>query len=362
MGKPSAPAPPDYAGAAVAQGAANVNSALATNYLNQPNQVGPTGSLTYSYDNQGGNTLPDGTVIPRTTVTTQLSPEQQRLYDQNNQISQALNNTAIRGIDYVDRTSSQPIDLNSLPSRQRIPGSDDFAAQRDGVTNALMARINPQIDRDRVALDSKLSNQGIFAGSEAYGTAKTIQGQQENDQRTQAYLAGSQEQGRMFNQGLAASQATDAQRSQGLQEQDYIRNQPINVLNALRTGNQVQMPEFGNRSTGAQIAAAPIYAATSDRYNAQMQQYQSQMQGFQSLLGGLGSLGSAAIMSSDRRLKENLKKIGEKSSGLPVYTFNYIGDPTEQIGCIADEVEKIFPEAVSYRDDGYAQVDYRMVG
>lgn len=67
------------------------------------------------------------------------------------------------------------------------------------------------------------------------------------------------------------------------------------MLNALRTGNQVSMPQFGDVSTGAQVQAAPIYAATNDQYNAQLQAYQSKMAGYSGLLGGLGTLGSAAI-------------------------------------------------------------------
>ena len=54
MGKPKAPKPPDYVGAAKAQGEADFNSTLATNYLNQPNQVGPDGSLIFSYDKKIG--------------------------------------------------------------------------------------------------------------------------------------------------------------------------------------------------------------------------------------------------------------------------------------------------------------------
>jgi hypothetical protein len=41
MSKPKAPPPPDYAAAATAQGAANTNSAIATNFLNQADQIGP---------------------------------------------------------------------------------------------------------------------------------------------------------------------------------------------------------------------------------------------------------------------------------------------------------------------------------
>lgn len=51
MGKssPSAPAPPDYAGAAVAQGAANLETAKAQGRMNNPNVVGPLGSQTVTW-------------------------------------------------------------------------------------------------------------------------------------------------------------------------------------------------------------------------------------------------------------------------------------------------------------------------
>ena len=90
MGKPKAPATPDYAAAAKEQGTANVNAAIATNYLNQANQVGPDGSLTYTYSKPGsglGYTTSEGQYIPQVTATTTLSPGQQKLYDQNNLIS-----------------------------------------------------------------------------------------------------------------------------------------------------------------------------------------------------------------------------------------------------------------------------------
>jgi len=51
MGKssPSAPPPPDYAGAAVAQGAANLETAKAQGRMNNPNVVGPLGSQTVTW-------------------------------------------------------------------------------------------------------------------------------------------------------------------------------------------------------------------------------------------------------------------------------------------------------------------------
>jgi hypothetical protein len=424
VGKPKAPVAPDYTAAAQKQGEANLNSALATNYLNQPNQVGPDGSLTFSYDYENGQRLPDGTIIPRTTATTALSASQQKLYDQNNQISTALNDLASRGIGYVDQASATPVDVGSLPTMatgpqvqsmdgsitptnltrtiasagplagrvsnadfqnqydfskaSRAPTFDDFATDRDRVTEALMSRMRPELERQRQSRETVLANQGLNMGSDAYNREQQTLGQNDNDAFMQSILAGTGEQQRQFtnamnlrnqgvseamsqgslfntaqaskfgqdmaaaeltnaqqqqqfgqnaaqaqfgneaavqdfaqklqalqagnqarestfNQGLASGQFQNQARAQALQEADYLKNQPLNMLNALRSGNQVSMPQFGNVSTGAQVAAAPVYAATNDQYGAQMDAYKAKMANFSAMLGGLGSLGGAAI-------------------------------------------------------------------
>lgn len=492
MGKPKAPKAPDYAAAATAQGEANLNSSLATNYLNQPNQVGPDGSLTFTYDQAGGNVLPDGTVIPRTTATTTLSPAQQKLYDQNNEISTALNSLAQRGIGYVDQASQNPIDTSALPALRtgpqtqningnlergmslnstiadagpmagrvnnadlqnrydfsgasRAPTFDDFAVDRDRVTEALMSRMRPELDRQRKSRETVLANQGLNMGSEAYSGEQRQLGQNENDAFMQSILAGTQEQQRqfgnamnlrnqgvgeamaqgdlfntaqntrfgqdmaiagltndqqqqrfgqnaasaafgneaagldfaqraqqlqmenqakesMFNQGLASNQFQNQARAQALQEADYLKNQPLNMLNALRSGNQTNMPTFGNVSTGSQVQAAPVYAAANDQYQAAMNTYQAKLANSQALMGGLASLGGAAITASDRRLKQNIKKLWTRTNGLGVYFYNYINSIAPQIGYMADEVVKLYPEAVIRHLSGYDMVDYGKIG
>lgn len=601
MGKPKAPATPDYAGAAVKQGEANLNSALATNYLNQQNQVGPYGSMTYSYGSPGtfnpetgkmeggsGQYTPDGTFIPTATVETKLSPQEQALYDQTNQISQALNSTALKGLDYADQVTKSPISDSGMPGLRgsvdprameylggspqfqnyipgqryqtdsgtkqnyatdipgqqlrtdfgaspqysdfsganpnytgvnaptfaegyqgsaglqtdvnnpgqatsydfsaagAMPSSADFAGQRDQITEALMARMQPYIDRDRDSLRTRLANQGLGQGSEAYGADTDIFNRGVNDQRLAAVIAGSGEQQRLFNnamgirqqgvgeaqaqgnfgnaakqnmfsmglasgefgnsarqqellnrngaldatnrtrgmqfdanmssaglanqneanrlndslrttgfnndvqsrgfvdnmakiaaenaartgqfsmdtanaefgnaargmqtnedlarmqaenaargqqfgtdaaraelynsatgaqsademsrtqtnnqsrqnefnQGLASGQFANQARSQAIQEQDYFRNAPINLINALRSGNQMNMPQFQNWAAGSQIGAAPVYAAVNDQYNAQLKAYEQKMAGFAATIGGISKLGSAFI-------------------------------------------------------------------
>ena len=87
------------------------------------------------------------------------------------------------------------------------------------------------------------------------------------------------------------------------------------------------------------------------------------MAAFMDALSIAGSIGStvAGINSSDRRLKENIQKIGESISGLGIYKFNYIGKAKQYIGTMADEVMKVVPEAAVLRPDGFYGVNYNLI-
>lgn len=79
---------------------------------------------------------------------------------------------------------------------------------------------------------------------------------------------------------------------------------------------------------------------------------------------GLGAAASYYGAKSDRRLKQNVDRVGrDERTGLALYEFEYInGDGTRYRGVMADEVESRFPDAVSYDDLGFASVDYGMLG
>ena len=61
---------------------------------------------------------------------------------------------------------------------------------------------------------------------------------------------------------------------------------------------------------------------------------------------------------SDRRLKENISKIGESPSGLNIYNFNYIGQEGTYEGVMSDEIPS---RAVTVDSDGYDRVDYSQI-
>lgn len=108
MGKPSAPAAPDYAAAAVAQGDASKETAIANNAMNRLNQVGPNGNITYTLREGADPTNPQ---VGDYTQTTTLSDAQQGLLDGSNRIQQSLLNTGQAGLDRVTSTMSTPLDL-----------------------------------------------------------------------------------------------------------------------------------------------------------------------------------------------------------------------------------------------------------
>ena len=77
---------------------------------------------------------------------------------------------------------------------------------------------------------------------------------------------------------------------------------------------------------------------------------------------GIAQVGlSIASLFSDKRLKENIIKVGQSESGINIYEFNYINEPQRYTGVIAQDLLTSHPEAVSVHDSGYYQVNYDLI-
>lgn len=99
-----------------------------------------------------------------------------------------------------------------------------------------------------------------------------------------------------YQQIMAALQAAgqnNQTRGQSFQEQLMQRQLPLNETNALRTGAQTQMPQFGSYYTGGNAQAAPVLDAGMAQGSYDMNRYNQQLGGYNALLGGLAGLGSA---------------------------------------------------------------------
>jgi len=134
-----------------------------------------------------------------------------------------------------------------------------------------------------------------------------------------------------------------------------IMNAPMSMYNA--------MGRVGDQRRGM---SQSIIDRDMDRYNYEQQAPYNALNQYMNTISGnyggqttqttprdnsgimnmLGSLGSAAIMASDVRVKENLVRDGT-IKGHAAYKFNYVGDDTPRRGVIAQEVEKTNPAAVA---------------
>jgi hypothetical protein len=335
---PSAPAAPDYSAAAQQTAQGNLEAARAATAANRVNQVTPYGSLNYAI------TGADPYGNPTYTATQSLSPQQQQLLDYQNQTSMGLGRLAGQGLGYVEQMLQTPFDTSALPSTGFNPSQS--------YQDAYMQRLQPQIQQGREALDVKLANAGIPVGSEAYRRAQMAQSQREND-----LLAAATTQG--FGVGQQARQTA-------LQEQAYLRNEPLNTLSAVRTGSQVTGPQFVNSAQQATTAGPDLLGAAGMQYNAQLGDFNQRQAAQQNFNQGLMGLGAAGIMASDIRMKENIKHIAWLPNGLPVYTYEYkdefkdhpLAGHGTHTGVMAHEVEAMYPNAVITLDNGYKAVDY----
>lgn len=76
--------------------------------------------------------------------------------------------------------------------------------------------------------------------------------------------------------------------------------------------------------------------------------------------GGSGSGGGGGGWS-DRRLKEDIHRIGVSPSGLPIYTFRYIWGGPVYSGVMAQDLMRLRPDAVITTQSGYMKVDYSRI-
>jgi hypothetical protein len=86
-------------------------------------------------------------------------------------------------------------------------------------------------------------------------------------------------------------------RQSALQEQAYLRNEPLNTLSAVRTGAQVQGPSFVNSAQQATTAGPDILGATQMGFNAQQGAANAQNAASSGMTSGLMSLAGTAAMA-----------------------------------------------------------------
>ena len=279
----------------------------------------------------------------------------------------------------------------------------------------ILQRLNPTITAGDTSFRQQLANQGLAPGTQAYDTAYRNREMSKNDLYNQAALQGinldmaarqqglneqnllgtfgntaqlqgaglynqavgqnfgqgvtadqlyNQSAAQNFNQQLQAAQFQNSAQQQQLAQDLALRSQPLQEIIGLMGGSQIQLPQFSGYQ-GAGVQAAPMFNATQAQYQGALGQSNAQNASNAQAMQGLFGLGAAALMAptgtfSDRRLKTDIKHIAKADNGLNIYSYKYVWGGSTQLGYMADEVEKIMPEAIG-EFNGYKTVNYGMI-
>ena len=361
-GKGSAPAAPDYVGAAQLQGELSKENLNMQNFANRPVINTPFGSQ--SWDTQAVRDPATGQVVTQWTQNTTLAPGMQQALE--SQLGTQLGRSQLAG-DFMGRVAdeySQPFDYSSLPQMtaanapnslqtrttdytpgistgfnfgQPLPQVD--SSFRDTVANQLMQRMQPAHDYQQRQLESRLANQGFTVGSEGYKRALDELNQRQSAERFNALDQSGNEAQRLFgmqmqtaqtgyNQNLGAAQfqnqaigqaaALDQSRmqaqNQALQQQYGLNQQFADAQNRLRQqaiAEQMQrrgmsLNEMNALLSGQQVSMPQMpsfqaagRAETPNILGATQMGYDAQLGAYNAQQAGLNSLlGAGAQLGS----------------------------------------------------------------
>lgn len=298
--KSSSPPPaPDYAGAAKQQGTANLESAVATAKLSNPNTYGPLGSQTVTYGTGDQQYTP--------TITQTLTPNAQATLNAQQGVERSLAELGQQGVGQAKTILGTPFTPNLPGIQTDISGSvspvnqsaytagnaqgaiggptlkqgidtSGIAAMpvNAGMTGqqAIMSRLEPQLTQNEGMTRQRLANQGLVPGGEAYNNEMRTMGQNRNDLELQAAAQGINLDAAMNQQGFNQAQtqgqfgneAQLAQFNAGLQNAglgNTAINQNFNnqlaaqsAQNAAQTQNynqQLGLAQFGNTAQGQSL-------------------------------------------------------------------------------------------------------------
>ena len=159
-----------------------------------------------------------------------------------------LQDVGIQGVGYVHSALDKPLSFEGMQGIG-TPGQIQQQASDAAYANA-MRYVEPRLQRQQAGLENQLANQGITRGSEAWNAAmQDAEANRENiysQAQNAAYTQGLTGAGQAYQQGLGT-------RQQQIAEAQTLRQDPINMLNAVRSGSQMQtsaQPQVGTSAPG----------------------------------------------------------------------------------------------------------------
>jgi len=249
-------------------------------------------------------------------------------------------------------------DISMLnPTAAQIQNDPVRAAQMRGMTNAVQNSAASQGTLDSggtlAALQQNASDITANAGDRLYArnvnNFNTQNNAQQQDFLQRMGVQGTNfsqlfnTQGARFGQNLAAGGFTNAAQGQMNQQ----GNQYLNFLAGLAG------------ATPQNAAAAGNNLVQGFGAGTEAQRRQNETAG--GTLNMIGNIGSWLATPSDVRLKEDITHVGQTHAGLPIYSYRYKWGGPKTMGVMAQDVEKVDPDAVTTHASGFKLVNYGKV-
>lgn len=340
-----------------------------------------------------GAALPQYTPYTGANVQAGLTPNQQQA------ITEASNNAGVgqqmiaAGYNPAQAlTSFSAAPVNALSLNPEITSLLNPATA--ATVQATNADIQHTADQQQAQLDASLAGSGAWGGTRQAVADATLQG---DAARTQA-LTDAQVNTQNYDTALSTALAAQQGNQNAAVQSAGVNATGVNLLNALG-GNFTGLTSAdlqGLLGTGG-TAQQTTTGQNQFNYNQYLEGYQipdTQASTFASILGsmpysttgtsqttgnvytngltgllGLGlSIGAMPVtgggsllgnfLTSDRRRKKDIRRVGTLFDGTPIYSYRYIGGTGEtHIGVMAQDIEKTTPHAV-VEHEGFKYVDY----
>jgi hypothetical protein len=160
--------------------------------------------------------------------------------------------------------SKQELDLSNVA---KMPVNAGMTGQQ-----AIMARLQPQIQQQEAATAQQLANQGITPGSEAYNNAMRTQSQQSNDLYSQAALQGINLDTAANQQGFSQAMSQAGLYNQGLGEnfgRGFASQGMTNASIGQNFGQAQDAQKLQNAAIGQNFGQAQASAAQNNQAQGQ---------------------------------------------------------------------------------------------
>ena len=277
------PDAPHYEEAAQTQAASSKDITSQQTYANRPTINTPWGTQSWTT----GSAIDPSTGKPYTTWTQNnaLTPEAQASLDSQQRIQEGRSGAAETLLGQATGAFQKPFDWEGAP---KTPGSVSDAQK--AAYETMSASLEPGRTRTRDALETRLANQGLARGTEAFKNAQRDQGdvfaQQDKNVLAQA-----------MSEGRSDVATQQQMRQAAIAEEAQRRGMPLNELNALLTGQQVSMPSMPSFNQAGASQAEQALAAAQSRGDFELTrnaQKQASQPDIGSMVGSAASLAGAA--------------------------------------------------------------------